>query len=90
MSNLRKEHRQNESFKKYYGKYEPNEYDEYGKSPTNVNEYAITEKSTSISTISNAYEQWPNPQAILNQMMGNLNPQQKQQLQQMAKQFGIR
>ena len=31
-----------------------------------------------------------NPQAILNQMMGNLNPQQKQQLQQMAKQFGIR
>ena len=31
-----------------------------------------------------------NPQMILNQMMGNLNPQQKQQLQQMAKQFGIR
>ena len=31
-----------------------------------------------------------NPQVILNQMMGNLNPQQKQQLEQMAKQFGIR
>lgn len=31
-----------------------------------------------------------NPQVILNQMMGNLNSQQKQQLEQMAKQFGIR
>lgn len=59
MSNQRKEHKQNESFKKYYGKYESYEHDEYGKSPTNVNEYVITEKSTSISTISNAYEQWP-------------------------------
>ena len=54
-----KKHKQNESFKKYYEQYESNEYDEYGKSTTNVNEYDITEKSTSISTISNAYEQWP-------------------------------
>lgn len=59
MNNRRKERKQNESFKKYYGKYESNEHDEYWKSPANVNEYVVTEKSTSISTISNAYEQWP-------------------------------
>lgn len=29
------------------------------------------------------------PNKILEQMMGNLNPQQKAQIQQMAKQFGI-
>lgn len=30
-----------------------------------------------------------NPNAILNQMMGNMQPQQKQQLLQNAKQYGV-
>ena len=30
-----------------------------------------------------------NPNAILNQMMGNMQPQQKQQLLQSAKQYGV-
>lgn len=30
-----------------------------------------------------------NPNAMLNQMMGNMQPQQKQQLLQSAKQYGV-